>query len=251
MGAARGYRTDAIVVRVIEFGETSQIVHLATPEHGLVSAIAKGARNAKGSFEGGLSFGTVGEAHVVSRPRAEMEVLRSFRMTDALSGLREDLDRFSAGEYVLGLLRDLGKPALAAPALFAAAVASLKAIAQASKESVPLWVVVFEARALAASGHRPHLASCVACGERVESHARFDPSQGGLVHGRCSAGRESLALSAASLAFLRRLYTARLPEFVSEPPTPSEVRAARALHDLFLPYVLERPPAARGALPRA
>ncbi len=250
MGAPRGYRTETIVVRVIEYGETSQIVHLATPDHGTVTAIAKGARNPKAAFQGGLSLATIGEADLVPRPRAEMELLRAFRMTDGLPGLRADLDRFAAGEYVVGLLRDLMRPALAAPALFRAGVAGLKAVAQAPVEHVPLWVVVFEARALAACGHRPHLASCVACGEAVPSAARFDASQGGLVHARCARGSATLSLSAAGLAFLRRLYTARLAEFVSEPASPSEVGAARAVHDLFLPYVLERLPAARHALPR-
>ena len=44
MSRARGYETEAIVLRTVPFGETSQVVHLATPEHGMVAALAKGAR---------------------------------------------------------------------------------------------------------------------------------------------------------------------------------------------------------------
>jgi DNA repair protein RecO (recombination protein O) len=247
---ARAYRTDAIVLRTVDFAETSQVVHLGTPDHGLVPAIAKGSRNPKGSFQGGLSMATCGEAALLSRAGAELELLRSFRMTDGLRGLREDLSRFAAGEYVVGLLRSFMRPGLANPALFLAGATALRALSLAPPPAVPVWVVVFEARALDACGHRPHLGSCVACGGVPAAEMRFDPSLGGIVHPRCARGGATRRVTAADLAVLRRLYTARLAELASEPPAPRDVAFARAVHDLFLPYVLEREPAALRALPR-
>jgi DNA repair protein RecO (recombination protein O) len=242
VSSPRGYRTDAIVVRVTDFAETSQIAHLATPEHGLVPAIAKGARRPKGSFQGGLTLGVLGEAELAPRRGAELELLRSFRVTDGLRGLRDDLDRFAAGEYVIGLLRDLMRPALPAEALFLAGVTALKAISVAPPAAAPGWVVVFEARALAASGHRLHLESCVVCGDPVTREARLSPVAGGLVHGRCAPPGPAPRLSPDDVRALSRLYTARLPELVSEPLTAAEVSAARSAHDLFMPYVLDRLP---------
>jgi DNA repair protein RecO (recombination protein O) len=249
MTAPRGYRTDAIVVRVIEFAETSQVVHLVTPEHGLLPALAKGARNPKGAFEGGVPFAVLGEADVLPR-RSELELLRAFRVTDGLRGLRDDLDRFAAGEYVLGLLRDFARPALASPALFLAGATALKAIAAAPSAQAPLWVAVFEARALAATGHRPHLGSCVVCGGDDLREILFSPAAGGVAHRRCAPPGPSRSLSPDDLAVLTRLYTARLPTFASEPPDAPGLKAARAVHDLFLPYVLEREPAGSRSLPR-
>jgi DNA repair protein RecO (recombination protein O) len=245
MSRPTGYRTDAVVLRVVDFGETSQVVHLGTPEHGLVPAIAKGAFRAKGAFEGGMTLGVLGEAHLSPRRGAELELLKSFHVTDGLRGLRDDVDRFAAGEYVIGLLRDLMRPALPNEALFLAGVTALKAIAASPPESVPGWVAVFEARALAATGHRPHLATCVACGGDVTRGAGFSPSLGGLIHSTCDANGPRLRLSPSSLSALRRLYTARLPDLVSEPLDPSSLRSVREVHDAFLPYVLEHLPRAR------
>ena len=237
------------MVRVVEFGDTSQIVHLATPAHGLVSALAKGSHAPKGPFQGGLTFGVLGEADLVVRPRSELELLRGFRVTDGLRGLHEHVDRYLAGMYVLGLLRDLERPALPAPALFAAAVTALKVIATSPPESAPLWVVVFEARALAAAGHRPHLGTCVACGQELGREAVFAPAVGGTAHRRCVTAGPTRPLAPGDLDALARFYTARLPELVGEPPTPAQVRVVRAIHDLFLPWVLDREPMGLRQLP--
>ena len=251
MSHPRGYRTDAIVLRTVDFAETSQVVHLATPDHGLVAAIAKGGHGPKAPFEGGLTLGVLGEADLSPRRGAELELLRSFRVTDALRGLRDDLDRFAAGSYVLELLRVLERPGLAAPALFSAGVATLKALAAAPPAAAPMWVLVFEGRALAASGHRPHLASCVACGGAFEGGTLFSPAAGGAVHPRCAPAGPTKRLDAAGLAALRRLYSARLPELAAEPLADRDLAALRAVHDLFVPWVLEREPHGLRGLPRA
>ena len=70
MSAPRGHRAEAIVVRTVDFAETSQIVHLVTAA-GLVSALAKGARAPKGAFQGGLTLGVMGEADLLPRRGAE------------------------------------------------------------------------------------------------------------------------------------------------------------------------------------
>jgi DNA repair protein RecO (recombination protein O) len=245
-----GEQTEALVLRVVDFAETSQVVHLATPEHGLVAAIAKGARRPKGSFQGGLSLGVLGVAEVVFRRGAELETLRSFRETDGLRGLRDDLARFAGAQHVLGLLREFVRPALPSPALFQAGATALRLLAAAPPAAVPAWVVWFEARALAASGHRPHLGRCAACGGDAEREAAFSPAAGGVVHRGCVPPGDWVALTASGLASLRRLYAARLPELAAEPLGRDAVAVARRSHDAFLPHVLDRLPRSLRLLPR-
>src|SRR6202034_2666342 len=43
-------RTEAIVLRSIRYGEADRILHLYTPAHGRLSAIAKGARRSRSRF---------------------------------------------------------------------------------------------------------------------------------------------------------------------------------------------------------
>ena len=112
MASPRSYKSLAIVMRVRPFGETSQVVHLATPDHGMVAAMGKGAHRAGPELQGGLALCTAGTAHLLRRRNAEMELLRRYRIGEDLRGLRSDLTRFYAACHVIELLRAWMRPAL-------------------------------------------------------------------------------------------------------------------------------------------
>jgi len=247
---SRRYATEALVLRTVEFAETSQVVHLATPEHGLVAALAKGAHRPGGEFQGGLALGAIGDAELSARDGAELELLRRFRRRDRLLGLGRDLDRFYSACYVLDLLRTFLRPALANEPLYRAGTTALKALALAPSASLSGWVAWLEARAVAASGLRPRLDACAACGRPVRAPFAFSPAAGGLAHGGCVPAGPRRRLTTAGLEALRRLYTARLPELVAEPLSREAVREVRAIHDVLLPYLLERQPVTLSLLRR-
>lgn len=251
MSRSRRYATPAIAMRVRPFGETSQVVHLATPDHGMVAAIVKGAHRPGPEFRGGLALGMAGRADLLRRPRAELELLRRFRILEDLRGLRDDLDRFYGACHVLALLRAWMKPYLPAPALFRAALTALRAQAQAPRARIGAWTAWFEARALAATGHRPQLEACATCARALPDTGRvlFSAEAGGLVHDGCAPPGPSCRLGAAARAGLLRLYTDRLPALKRSPVDDTAVKAARAVHDLFVPHVLERRPASLDRLP--
>src|SRR6476619_4455893 len=52
---ARGsYKTEAVVLRSIRFGEADRVLHLYTLERGRIGAVAKGIRRTKSRFGGRL-----------------------------------------------------------------------------------------------------------------------------------------------------------------------------------------------------
>lgn len=239
-GAAN--ETPAIVVRVVPFAETSQVVHLATPQHGLVAALAKGAVRPNGEFQGGLALGAFGTARLAHSRGGELEILRGFRTLQAWRHARERLDRVHAVCYVLELLRTWMRPGLPIPALFRAALVALHALDRAPPGATGAWIVWFEARALAATGHRPRLDACVVCGRHVTGTAWFSPPAGGVCHAACLPEGPRRRLPAAARGALERVYTARVGQWASEPMDDRAVAEVRAVHDLYVPAVLERRP---------
>ncbi len=49
-------KTTAVVLRVVDFSESSSVVTLFTSDFGKISGLAKGARKPKGSFESALDL---------------------------------------------------------------------------------------------------------------------------------------------------------------------------------------------------
>ena len=81
-------KSDAIVLRTIEFSETSLVVTLFTREFGKLGVLAKGARRPKGPFEGSLDLLAVCRVVVIRKASDALDLLteakleRRFRATE-------------------------------------------------------------------------------------------------------------------------------------------------------------------------
>jgi recombinational DNA repair protein (RecF pathway) len=210
--------------------------------------MVKGAHRPGPEFQGGLALCTLGTARLRRRRGAEMDLLQRFRLNEDLRGLRTHLGRYYGACYVVELLRAWMQPSLPSPALYGAAVTALRALARTSLSSLGAWIVWFEARALAAGGHRPRLEACALCDGEPGADVLFSAEAGGLVHPHCAPAGPTRRLDPGGCAGLQRVYTARLPELREQPLSREAVAAARGVHDLFVPYVLERHPRALAPL---
>ena len=87
-----GEQTPAIVLRTIEFSETSLIVTMLTREFGQVAAIAKGARRPKSSFEGSLDLLAVCRVVVLRKNADTLDLLTEAIRSEATADTNFDLD---------------------------------------------------------------------------------------------------------------------------------------------------------------
>lgn len=88
--------TPALVLGTLRYGETSRIVRLATREHGVQSAIAKGALRPKSRFGAALQLLSEGQAHLLPSRSSDLNTLVAFDLAATHSGLALNLERFGA-----------------------------------------------------------------------------------------------------------------------------------------------------------
>ena len=101
--AGRGYKTEAVVLRSIRFGEADRVLHLYTLDRGRVGAVAKGIRRTKSRFgarleplshvelmlhQGSGELGTVTGASLVRAHRGARE--ESYRLVRGARRARGD-----------------------------------------------------------------------------------------------------------------------------------------------------------------
>ena len=98
-------QTTAIVLRAVEFSETSLIVTLLTREFGRLSAIAKGARRPKGPFEGSLDLLAVCRVVVLRKTTDALDLLTEAKLHHRFRGGQRSLDRLYGGYYIAEMLR--------------------------------------------------------------------------------------------------------------------------------------------------
>ena len=87
--------TPAIVLSALRYSETSKIVRLATREHGVQSAIAKGALRPRSRFGASLQLLSEGQAQYLAKEHRELHVLTAFDLQQLHVGLAADLGRYA------------------------------------------------------------------------------------------------------------------------------------------------------------
>lgn len=198
-------KTRAIVLKVIEFSETSCVVTLFTEDFGKVGALAKGARRPKGPFEGALDLLALVRIVFLRKTSDALDLLTEARLERRFRSAQRELARLYAGYYVAELLAELTDTGDPHRELFTAADQTLLALDDG--RSVPETVLQFELSALRLAGHLPSLAECVVCGRAVDANGRvpFGMTVGGVLCNDCRPGRRGVvSVSGEVIGVLRQ-----------------------------------------------
>jgi DNA repair protein RecO (recombination protein O) len=203
------FKTEAIVLRSIRFGEADRILHLYSEDRGRLGAIAKGARRVKSRLGGRIEpFARV--QLILREGRGDLCTLTGADTVHAHPALRErraSLERATqACDAVLRLL-DSHEPNRPAYNLLARELALLDAEPAAA---VRAQALAFRMKLLLAAGFSPELAACASCGER-EHLGAFSAAAGGVVCPGCEAG--SFPLGEEAHSFLVDALARPLAEF--------------------------------------
>jgi len=188
-------RSEALILRSVDFGESDRILHLLVPDQGRLTVIAKGARRSLKRFSGTLDLFNHLSVQVESRRRNSMARLEQARLLRGFAPLRVDPMRFALGCYLLELLDRLapeGGVRADMRHLFAYALDALRWVAARPPDLTQR--IFLELRALDALGLCPELRECVRCKREVvgEGELAFHIAEGGPLCGTCAVSLEGL-----------------------------------------------------------
>ncbi len=180
-------KDSAIVLRRLDFSETSQVLAVFTREHGQQRVIAKGVKRGTRTRAGiGIDLLEKGDIVFTARPGKEdrLATLTEWRQRDGYRHLRDDLARMYAAEYAADVSVQLTEAHDPHPGLFDALDSFLLALhthEAADALSTYLWQLLREI------GLRPQMDECVSCGNSTLelSVLFFSSHQGGAICPAC------------------------------------------------------------------
>ena len=199
-------KATVIVLRTVDFSESSLVVTLWTREFGKVCALAKGGRRLKGPFESALDLLTLCRIVFLRKSSDALDLLTEAKLLRRFRPAGRDLSSLYAGYYVAELLAGLTHDYDPHHDLFDLTDQTLLALA--AGESVGKRVLRFELGLLRILGHLPLLDACVHCGVPVATTGRvaFGQLDGGVLCGKCRPGRPQVAsVSAGVLRMMAQL----------------------------------------------
>lgn len=190
-----------VVLRKRAYREQDALLLLFSQAHGKLSAVARGARSPRGR----LTAST--EPLAVSRMELYQGRSTLFSVTEAEllslnAGVRRDLLRTGRAAMLADVVDELTSDLDAAPAMYAALVAALEALA-ADRDPHPIFLHALW-RLLAAAGLKPEFGRCQQCGAAWGNPPWFWRGGFGPVDRACRAAGDA-ALLPGALQWLSRM----------------------------------------------
>ena len=212
--AGRTYKTEAVVLRSLRFGEADRVLHLYTLDRGRVGAVAKGVRRTKSRFGARLEPLSHVEL-VLHQGSGELQTITGVELLRSHRAAREDGYRLNVGFVALEAMLRLFPEQEANARAFEALTRFLDLLDEAEprpgeRAATDPLALSFQLKLLWLSGYLPHLTSCAECGGEV-GLVGYSPRAGGAVCGNCR-GDDVISLTAAGLGGIEALLRRPLAE---------------------------------------
>lgn len=246
-------KTLAIVLRTVEFSETSLVVTLFTEDFGRIGVVAKGARRPKSPFEAALDLLSICRVVFIHKSSGGLDLLTEARLERRFRAAGRNLPALYGAYYVAELLRELTDEHDPHPQLFRVAHEALVALDE--NHDVAACVLHFELSALRLLGHLPSLDKCASCGKDVQRGPRmaFGLLAGGVLCAMCRPRQRQVAsVSGEVIQLMQSLAAAAtLADMATTRLDPRRQGELRGLLNRYICNLLGHRPRLQALLPKS
>ncbi len=185
MNARQLYRTEAIVLRLLDYGEADRIVTFCTAGYGKVRGIAKGARRSRKRFANALEPFCLSQLNFTRRGPDSLAMVDASEVISHFPRIRSELEMSLKASYLIDLTDQFLPEEKKNEAVFLLLKTFLD-LFELTAATEPL-VRFFEIRLLKLAGYDPLLDRCLLCKAPVGGATayRFVPADGGIVCPSC------------------------------------------------------------------
>lgn len=198
----RSIRTEGIVLRRKDFGESDRILVLFTRKLGRVSVIAKGARKPSSKISGHLEL-FMRSSFLISRGR-NLHIISQAEVIEDYEPLRKNLPGIGLGSYAIELIDAVTYEEGSNLKLYNLLISTLDSLS--AGQDPDIIIRYYEIHLLDLVGFRPELFACVECGKKTIEQDQFISGElGGAVCPECALGITGAVIRPVSSRVLKYL----------------------------------------------
>jgi len=228
-------KTEAVVLRMQEYGESSKILTLYTRDYGRLKVLAKGARRLKSRFGGVLDLINYITIVFYQKETRDLQLLSQADLVRPFLHLREDLHRLALASALVELIDRTESGQMPNPRLFKLLVGCLIGIDESGNAEV--YFDYFTLHFLGFAGFRPRLRRCLHCGQKPKGYVvNFQFRRGGYFCENCSSNNQEGGLQ-VSVATIHSLLALRDAKFTTVGQFSFSQTIQREIEALFLYFL--------------
>lgn len=208
--------SDAVVLRTIDYSDTSLIVRLFTDQFGKVTVIAKGARRPRQAAAGVLQTPNHIAVWYHYKEGRDIQTLTKSEFVERYTGLTASLAKSAATLVAVEMLDRAVHDSDPHPILFRLITATLRCLDQTEGDVTTVFHF-YQLHLARQLGFGPRLATCGGCGRPLK-RASLNMTTGTLLCPQCRA-MEGVRLGSPALEHLRTLDRTHITELAALQPS--------------------------------
>jgi len=170
-------KSEAIVLRKVDFGETSAIVTFLSPERGKLACLAKGVKRKNSAMAGVLDTFNRVEAVYYWKDGRGVQNLAEATVLESYAALKQDLERVTHASFLLEICLRAVSENEAAHGMFVRLAGALDGFT--TVDATPrAWTALQAHGLLCETGHAPELTGCADTGAPPEAALWFSYAHG-------------------------------------------------------------------------
>ena len=179
--AMESKKTEAIILRTKDFGESDLIVTVFSSLFGSLRGVAKGGRKSSKRFVNSLSTFSLVNCAYRERRSGDLVLLESCELTEGFPEIRSDYNLLYRASYMVELTETLFPSNVQSSEMFQLLKFGLSSLTE--KHNADKTTIMFQARAMKIGGFGINLSQCSLCNRRYEGKGRalFHPPSGSIV----------------------------------------------------------------------
>ena len=183
-------KTEGLIIRVMNYLESSKIVTCFTPDQGKISLLAKGARRPKSRLGGSLDLLQHVAVVYYQKDTRELQTLSQVDVISSFQSFQSNLEIFSFGLGVLELVNKLELSKDPNPKLFYHSLEALNGLVDSKAPELVFYQFIW--KWLEVAGFHPKVRRCLSCLKIPNTRlVRFSISDGGYYCQNCSVPVEN------------------------------------------------------------
>ncbi|MFN2358085.1 MAG: DNA repair protein RecO [Desulfotignum sp.] len=241
------FRTNAILLRKIEYGDHDWIITFMTQDRGKTTVMAKNAKKSVKRFSGSLDLFSLNHIQCTfpKKNKDAMVTLAQADLENGFANIRYDVFKTAYASYWVEMTHLWLEEGRSQPLLYELLVFALDML---NRSDIPKEVLslLFQIRFMSISGFTPNMHMCENCKTPVDNIAvktlRFDFQEGGIVCPRCrvNGSRYGMDVSKGTLKQLFWMNNADMQRADRIRFSRFAIQEGQVLLESFIPFQIGR-----------
>lgn len=240
------YKAKAIVLKMYKLGESDKIVKMYSKDHGIISAVAKGARKTQSKFGGRLELYNLVDLEIYKG--RNLDVITQAELLKSFKRIPLDFYKFVFAEVICNIvLKARDNEISVYSMIFKLIYICLNEIDNLENSDIVFLkkvAVFFNIKFLKIIGYSPQLKNCCMCNRSLDNLYSFNKNKiffsvkygGVLCHKCCSEVKRSIVLNPSSYRLLYDFLNLKIEDFRDVEINSSDLKKIHELTEDYLKY---------------